>query len=82
MADQPAPNGGIPIQPVPTRIGIAPTDAFGTAMVALEVRTPTGFQVVFLDPDAADKVGKDLRSAARTSRLGLTIPTNGGLIVP
>lgn len=81
MTFGPAPNGGQPpglaAQPVPTQVVVGQLQAPQGSMVVLQVATPVGIAVYFLDPDAAIQIGQTLRQCGKASKAGLVLPGEG-----
>lgn len=73
----PGPNGGqpqtVPLQPVPTLLTVGQCQGPQGAMVMLQVATPAGVAVYFLNPDAAIQVGQTLRQCGKASKSGLVL---------
>ena len=68
----------IPPQPVPTLVGLEPiVMSNGKPAVQLVVSTPAGLTVVFVDPEAARKIGADLERCAAQAETGIIVPHNG-----
>lgn len=88
MSDQPVePNAdaGVAFGPVPTSYSIVPDvpTSDGRSMVALQMQTPVGISVYFIEPGAAVQFGNALRAAGKAGVSRLAVPRNGnGLIVP
>jgi len=64
----------VPPQPVPTsfRTSVIPTP--GGNLVVLEVFTPVGQSVVFIDPQTAQRLGGMIRAAGKQAATGLLVP--------
>ena len=81
------PNGNgqaVPVVPpgqVPTIFAVADVvGPDGKHLVALQVSTPVGTAVYFLDPDCAIQTGQNLRQYGRAAKTGLTLPGPGGML--
>lgn len=74
---------GIPPGPVPTafNVGNVPTDQ-GGEMVALQMQTPVGVSVYFMEPGIAVQVGNALRGAGKAGVSRLAVPPPSRLVVP
>jgi hypothetical protein len=78
----PLPNGdAMPMvqpQPMPTQftVGQVRSDQ-GAMLVVLQVFTPGGQAVYFLDADAAIQVGQSLRLSGKAAKSDLILPGNG-----
>jgi hypothetical protein len=88
--DQPQPQQAITDWapgPVPTSYSIIPDvpTSDGRSMIALQMQTPVGISVYFIEAGAAVQFGNELRAAGKAgvSRLAVPPGANGhGLIVP
>jgi hypothetical protein len=77
----PGPNGGQPPalapQPVPTQVFVGQIRTPQGALVVLQVATPVGVAVYFLDPEAAIRIGQMLRQCGKASKAGIVLPSEG-----
>lgn len=72
MHTDPQPQG-IPPQPLPTLTTVATAQAPGTSYVVLQVQTPQGISVFFLEPAHARDLAKHLTDHAQVAGSGLVI---------
>lgn len=82
MTDQPPERPQVDPSPVPTAFSVGTVRADdGTPVVVLQVQTPVGNAVYFLDPGIAVGVGNALRAEGKAGVSRLAVPNNG-LVVP
>lgn len=67
----------VPPMPVPTDVGLALLQSGAESRIVMQIATPTGVSFYFLDADAAEAVGNDLRSLASQARSGIIVPLQG-----
>jgi hypothetical protein len=63
----------IPAQPLPGQWAIAATDP-PNQFVLIVVTDAAGQRFLFLAPDAAEQIGKQIVDAARAARTGIVVP--------
>lgn len=70
------PEGAVPICPMPISTRASQVaEVNGKSLVLLELFTPAGLQVYFLDPAHARKLADDLTAAAQLAGTGLIVPS-------
>ena len=72
---QEQPLAGIPYSPVPTAVavGIAESISSGGKHVVLQVSTPLGIAVYFLDAEAAESIGNEIVEQSKLARSSLDL---------
>jgi len=73
MGQQPAALN-VPVQPVPQQVGVQIVHTPQGNAVVIQISGPTGVHVTFMTPEAAQKIGGDIRKAGKQAASGLVLP--------
>lgn len=69
-------------QPIPSAVAVQLITGPAGNWVVITILDATGQRVLFVDPDAAQTIGGQIRAAGKQAKSGLIVPPGGGFIIP